>query len=295
MKTSIVLSVTVAFILLAGSAFAPAFTQPSTPSDTPTFYRLVPGIYVNGYPRFTIKYPKDWVEQYAEPGVLFRAAPPGAPKIATGFRSPSLTVFAAAFKALTPPLDVPVEKDAEFHVSVMKRLVKDVRLLYNKPSPLPDGNPAYEYELEMLVGDQWLRTTSLVTKKGDLTVKLTAENGSAKITNDLKAYLFSLQFDTGQGGPVTVPPDVREFLDRWANDVVSQDLAKVMSHYSDKYRNSGDTKAEVERFFKADISKVTGSSGLAPIADFVRAGDIAYLTLGGLHLKGGGLKPGCGA
>jgi ketosteroid isomerase-like protein len=36
-----------------------------------------------------------------------------------------------------------------------------------------------------------------------------------------------------------VPADIQEFLDSWRNAVVSHDVAKVMSHYSSGYVNSG--------------------------------------------------------
>jgi hypothetical protein len=48
MKKPMVLSAMIVLILLVGGVFSPA------QADTPTFYRLVPGTYVNGWPRFTI-------------------------------------------------------------------------------------------------------------------------------------------------------------------------------------------------------------------------------------------------
>jgi hypothetical protein len=63
MKTSIVLSVVMALLLCAGSVFVPSYALGPATDDKPTFYHLVPGAYVNGWPRFTIHYPKDWVER----------------------------------------------------------------------------------------------------------------------------------------------------------------------------------------------------------------------------------------
>jgi len=56
---------------------------------------------------------------------------------------------------------------------------------------------------------------------------------------------------------------------------VSHDLAKVMTHYSDRYLNSGEKKGEVERFWRWMIGSVTSINGT--VTDFVPAGDKAYL------------------
>jgi hypothetical protein len=75
---------------------------------------------------------------------------------------------------------------------------------------------------------------------------------------------------------VKVSPDVQEFLDKHNNDVFSHDIAKVMSHYSDKYLNSGIRKGEVERFWRQWIGFFMSLKGT--ITDFVSAGARAYLT-----------------
>jgi len=58
MKKRVFISVATTLLLLANS-FSPAPAQEASKADTPTFYRLVPGTYVNGWPRFTIHYPKE--------------------------------------------------------------------------------------------------------------------------------------------------------------------------------------------------------------------------------------------
>jgi len=58
MKKLLVTSVGIALLLLANS-FTPAHAQAPSNADTPTFYHLVPGTYVNGWPRFTVHYPKE--------------------------------------------------------------------------------------------------------------------------------------------------------------------------------------------------------------------------------------------
>ena len=58
MKKLIVISVAVTLLLLV-NPFSPSFAQAPANPDTPTFYHLVPGTYVNGWPRFAVTYPKD--------------------------------------------------------------------------------------------------------------------------------------------------------------------------------------------------------------------------------------------
>jgi len=70
MKKPIAVSVIAAATLLGGSSFAPAQAQDSANDWKPTFYRLTPDLYVNGWPRFTMSYPKDCVEQRATRGRL---------------------------------------------------------------------------------------------------------------------------------------------------------------------------------------------------------------------------------
>jgi hypothetical protein len=87
MKRLIVLSLITAGIALTTGLSTPAYAQAPTPSDTPTFYRLVPGTYVNGWPRFTITYPKEWVEIPRRTDEIFAASVPGP------VRDPSFAVM----------------------------------------------------------------------------------------------------------------------------------------------------------------------------------------------------------
>ena len=72
-----------------------------------------------------------------------------------------------------------------------------------------------------------------------------------------------------------VPPDVQEFLDKHNNDLVSHDLAKVMTHYSDRYLNSGKKKREIERMWGFMIDRITATE--IGVTEFVPEGDKAYL------------------
>jgi hypothetical protein len=116
---------------------------------------------------------------------------------------------------------------------------------------------------------------ALAVQKGDLQMHWYVFSFSGKIGEDLKAILYSIQYEPSKDKLVKVPPDVQEFLDRWRNDIVSHDVAKVMTHYSDRYLNSGVKKGDVKR----DIGLFIGltMSLKVGITDFVAAGDRAYL------------------
>jgi len=58
MKKLIVISVAGGLLFLANS-FSPAPAQEASKDSQPTFYHLLPGTYVNAWPRFTVTYPKD--------------------------------------------------------------------------------------------------------------------------------------------------------------------------------------------------------------------------------------------
>jgi hypothetical protein len=58
--------------------------------------------------------------------------------------------------------------------------------------------------------------------------------------------------------------------------MVSHDLAKVMTHYSDRYLSSGERKGEAERRIRQFIGLITSFE--EGITDFVAAGDKVYLT-----------------
>ncbi len=95
------------------------------------------------------------------------------------------------------------------------------------------------------------------------------------IGKDQKAIAYSLQYEAGKDEPLKVPPDIQEFLDRYCNDMLSHDLPRIMTHYSDGYLNSGNRKGEMERRWRQDINTITSFE--AGITYFVAAGDKAYL------------------
>jgi hypothetical protein len=249
-------------MLLAWSFFAPAHAQDPVKEDKPTFYRLTPGVYVNGWPRFTITYPKDWVEGRPHAHEVFRTYAPGA-----GQR--------AGFSVAPYPGPLPVDNFADLLLQIARTIAKDVAIVSDKPSLLRDGTPVREVELKMVLNDEPMNMMALAVQKGDLQMHWYVFSFSGKIGEDLKAILYSIQYEPSKDKLVKVPPAVQEFLDRWRNDIVSHDVAKVMTHYSDRYLNSGDTKGEVERSQKQYISLVTSFE--VGVTEFVPTGDRAYL------------------
>jgi hypothetical protein len=263
MKKLIVVSVIVAVMLLTWGSIVPAHAQDAAKDDKPTFYHLVPGTYVNSWPRFTVYYPKDWVERHPMPQEIFRASAPGP------VPSPAFVYSPNVLNA--PPLD----KWADFVASLFKNMAKDVTVASNKPSRLRDGTPAREFELRMLLNGAPFNAMGLAANKSGLCVNMGVESPTGKIGEDLKAILYSIEFQPDKDEPVRVPSDIREFLDKYSSDMVSHDLAKVMTHYSDRYLKSGTKKGDVERMVKRSIGSVLSFE--VGITDFEAAGDKAYL------------------
>ena len=159
MRKSPVLSVVVVLLLFAGSVFVPSHAQAPAKEDASTFYRLVPGTYVNGWPRFTIHYPKDWVER--PPGFaggnVFAVSSPNS------VRYPQLVV---ALHGYGPGME-----KADFALPYLKSLgYRDVTVVSDKPSRLRDGTPAWEYELRMVINGIPAIQLGLQAKRGDVLI-----------------------------------------------------------------------------------------------------------------------------
>ena len=262
MKKLIPLLLAMAVMLLAGSFFAPAQPQESAKEEKPTFYRLTPGVYVNGWPRFTITYPKDWVEKQPAPHQVFRAWSPG------------VTQYSSVYVVIGPnPL--PLEKLADMVVPLYKNFAQDVSIVSDKSTRLQDGTPAWEVETKMVQNGEPRNYLDVGMKRGDLVIVTGVGSPTGKIEEYQRAIPYSLEFEPGKDRQVKVPPDVQEFFDRHCNDLVSHDLTKFMTHYSDRYLNSGVRKGEMERFWKQYIGLVTSAE--VGITEFVPAGDKVYL------------------
>jgi hypothetical protein len=264
MKKYIVVSIVMVLMLVMGGSFVLAQPQDSATEEKPTFYRLIPGVYVNGWPRFTVHYPKDWTERIPLPGQLFLARAPGVTAGSGG-----------GFGIYHFPNPLPLEGYVNIVAPFWSGYAKDVTIVNNKPSQLRDGTPAREVELKMVLNGLPCNWLGVATKKGDLHIHANVGPYKGKIGEDLKAIPYSLQYEPGKDEPVKVPLDVQEFLDRNCNDLLSHDLAKIMANYSDGFLNSGWRKGEMERFWMQRIGPITSVE--VGITDFVAEGDKAHL------------------
>jgi hypothetical protein len=170
---------------------------------------------------------------------------------------------------------LPLDKYVDFMVPYFRAThATDVTVVSDKPSRLRDGTPARELEFKMVINAVRRNILLVATHMGGI---LISANVWDKVTigEDLKAIPYSFQYETGKDEPVKVPPDIQEFLDRWCSAIVSHDVAKVMTHYSDRFLDSGWRKGELERFWRQMIGPVTSVE--VGITEIVTAGDRAYL------------------
>jgi hypothetical protein len=263
MKKDIVVSVIMAVTFLATSFFVVAQPQDTASEEKPTFYRLTPGVYVNGWPRFTVTYPKDWVETSPDAMAVFCAKTPG----------PTPGGWLGVYTFANP---VPLDKFTEISMQFKRMFSTDVTVVSDKSSLSQDGTPVREVEMKMIRNGEPFNDLGVAMKKGDTWIIVIVGSFKGKIGEDLKAIPYSIEFEPGKDEPVKVPPDVQELSDKMDNDLVSHDVAKVMSHYSDRYLNSGRRKGEVERGWRQGIGSLMSIKGT--ITEFVPAGDRGYLT-----------------
>jgi hypothetical protein len=142
MKRVIVLSVLSLLLLLTQSFPTPTLTHAQSPTAglKPTFISPTPGLYVNGWPAFTVSYPKEWVEMSQMPGNVFRIGGSRS-GVLPGVRLPILSA-----SVLYSPL--PLEDWAKIIMPIVQVIGTDIKVLTDKPSQLRDDTPAREVEIE---------------------------------------------------------------------------------------------------------------------------------------------------
>jgi hypothetical protein len=242
MKTSSKRTVLAIVLTAVMALFSVSVYAQSPASDVkPTFITLTPGLYVHGWPAFTVSYPKEWAVLPPAPTSTFHAgvSRPGLPA------SPQLTI-------LVVPSILPLEDWAKIYMPVYSQVGTDIKVLSEKPSQLKDGTPAREVELEFVAKNgPKLNNLILMTKKGTVWISVTLMDDKGKMGEDLKNYAYSLTFQPSREEPVKVPPDVGTFLNKWASDLVSGDIERIMANFSDQFLNNGTKKSGYEQVFKS--------------------------------------------
>ena len=268
-------------MLLAGGVLSPAHAQ-TPPNDLkPTFISPTLGLYVNGWPPFTVTYPKEWVEvPPAGPGCVFMAA-----------RISPDSYPATVLSIGVSPTRLPLEEWAKGHMPLWLQLWTDIKVLSDKPSQLKDGTPAREVEFEFVpiprgtlgsitITDARKNYGLLVMTKKDVTwVEVLLSDVQGRLGEDLRRVVYSLTFQPDREKPVNVPPDVRAFLDMYSTDMVSGDVKAITAHYSDRFRHSGISKAFLEQTWNGPFAPIlTGVISWEPtVTVFEPHGDKAYL------------------
>jgi hypothetical protein len=273
MKKLIILAM-IMVVLLGGGFPAPAQAQTPANDLKPTFISPTPGLYVSGWPPFTVSYPKEWVEvPLVGPGGAFTAGLP-RPDLPTGYHLPSLYV---SFRPFPPPL----EDWAKTMMPIYLQIGTDIKILSDKPSQLKDGTPAREAEVEFVYKNGIkLNDFVLVTKKESVYFVIHVSDDKGRIGEDLKRIAYSLTFLQGGEEPVNVPLDVRAFLDMYCADIVSHDVKAIMVHFSDRFLHDGGSKAFAEQMFRnGPFSSVQQDviSCKATVTVFEPRGDKAYV------------------
>ncbi len=282
MKRLIIISVLMALTLVGGGIGALSHGQSPAPDLKPTFISPTRGLYVSGWPPFTVSYPEEWVEVPPLPGEVYRAERT-RPDIPPGLRTPVIAVGIL-------PNRLPLEEWAKAIPPIWKRMSADYRVLYDRPSLLKDGTPAREVEIEFVpTKDPALSSLKsvpkrnifyLMTKKESTLVFVGFIDDRGEIGKDLKEYAYSLTFNHGGEGPAQVPADVREFLAMYCVDLVSGDISTIMTHWSDRFFHWGVKKAFFEGWFRNDPNAPTrnGITSCEPtVTVFEPHGDRAYL------------------
>jgi hypothetical protein len=286
MKKPIAASLLTALLLLAGGFVTPTHGQSPATDLKPTFISPTPGLYVNGWPAFTVSYPKEWVELRGLPGEVYSAGGT-RPSLSPGAHAPLLSVG-----FVVSPL--PLEDWTKVFWPFWAQIMTDIEVRSDKSTLLKDGTPAREIEVEALPKyDHTMGKVTdapkclsflLVTKRDHASwIWASVREEKAKLREDLKKITRSLTFLPGREDPVQVPPDVQAFLDMYYTDLVSHDIPNIMAHFSDRFLHSGGNKAFIEQWFRTSPGAFPprGITREPTVTVFEAQGDKAYVA--GFH------------
>jgi hypothetical protein len=271
MKKLIVVLLIAAVMFLVGSFSAFPQTQNPVSQMKPTFLAPTPGIYVNGWPAFTVSYPKDWVEQPPRLGEVFRVAAPDSKSLP---RVPNFSIL-----ILGGPFSI--DKWSNILVPALRASGRDIKILYDKPSQLKDGTLAQEAEIEWIRNDEVkLNMLVLTTRKHSALIMIIQGSDKGKIGEDVRNNAYSLTFLKGMDEPVKVPSDVQGFLDKYSSDLVSGNVERIMTNFSDQFLYQSVKKAFFEQWFRNNPASPVQRgliSSEATVTIFEAQGDKAYV------------------
>jgi hypothetical protein len=267
----------VVVMALAAWSFSTQAQAQSPGTDLkPSFISRTPGLYVNGWPAFTVSYPKEWVELVPGPSGVFRAGVP-RPDLTSTVHFPWLNIGTNCGNPF------PLEEWAKLFMPIYAIAGTGIKVLSDKPSRLKDGTPAWEIEIEFIPKNDpklKLNDFTLIAKKELFWVWVTLGDDKGRLGEDLKKYAYSLTLLPVREEPVQVPPDVQAFFDMWCADVKSRDVKTLMSHFSDRFLHAGYGKAVMDQFFRdhpASPAKREVVSCEATVTVFEARGDRAYV------------------
>jgi hypothetical protein len=248
MKRPITAALLTVLMLLTGGFVALAHAQSPGTDLRPTYLSPIPGLYVNGWPPFTVTYPKEWETVPPVSAEVFRSRGTLAGLLPGSYQ------FLLAIGAM--PFPRSVEDGAKVLTDGLRQQATGIKVLSDKPIQLKDGTPAREVEIEFVPtydqmghkvdGGPTVFAYQLVVKRDSILIWVNVSDDKAGPKEDLKKIAHSLTFLPGREEPVAVPPDIREFLDMYRTDFMSRDVTSIMGHFSDRFLNSGRKKGWLE-------------------------------------------------
>lgn len=227
---SIILIITL--FVLSGCAVV---SKTPTKAEGPNAKISAQMLYENGWPEFSFSYPSGWVPlPFPADGMhVFGAGDP--------IGIPSVRISIATNQR------APLKYFSRILVPILGNIGRDIEIIEDKAVTFKNDMPAREIQLDWVTNDGVALTTLfLCVKKADVQMTLAISSNKGSMSEDLKAIAYSLEVNPDKEVLAEVPADVQQFLDSWADIVVSHNMDKAMSYYSEQYQSNGRNKDETE-------------------------------------------------
>ena len=237
--------------------------------------------YENGWPTFWISYPTDWIRipQQIRGQIFNAAAPTGMPnlKVSVNMRPPAMLKY--------------------FSRAMLQRigtLGTNFDIIKDKAVTLKDGREAWETRINWdPKNGPSLSTLFLTTKKEDMWIIASISTEKGNLTNKLKAIPYSLEVLSDKELPIALPEDIDRFVKEFSSAMTEHNLEKVMSFYSDNYKNrsTGATKADVEQNTKTLLNDLSSFEFVATKyrSDLNKAYIAGYMYVSGFKVFDAGI------